>query len=214
MEILSQFPQLSLLQEHHPSLRGVLFDMDGTLFQTEPLHALVFQELARDFNVKIPNSNSDLDHSFRGMTDAQVLAIASKWAGFPQDLDTATFIHLKNQKLIELISQSNASDWHAQEMQAFLEEIKAKQLLLGLVTSSEKVVTEALLGHAQLTPLFDLIITLQDVTHPKPHPMPYLKAMQQLNIGPRETLIFEDSATGLAAARASGSRTIHAKWWP
>jgi HAD superfamily hydrolase (TIGR01509 family) len=61
--------------------------------------------------------------------------------------------------------------------------------------------------------LFDVIITLQDVAHPKPHPFPYLKAMIQLGVGPRETVIFEDSLTGLQSAQASGARFIQADWW-
>ena len=75
------------------------------------------------------------------------------------------------------------------------------------------MITDQLLRAAGLTALFDLVITLQDVKFAKPHPWPYLQAMQQLGIGPRETVIFEDSAPGLASANEAGAWVIEAQWW-
>jgi HAD superfamily hydrolase (TIGR01509 family) len=74
-------------------------------------------------------------------------------------------------------------------------------------------VTDKLLNVSGLSAFFQLVITLQDVKQPKPHPGPYLQAMLALNVGPRETVIFEDSKPGLEAATKAGARVIEAQWW-
>jgi HAD superfamily hydrolase (TIGR01509 family) len=213
MEHFFEIPRLQDLQLGHDSLRGVLFDMDGTLFQTEPLHAQVFKKLALDMGLKVPLSPEQTNATLRGMSDRQVLETAKNWPGFPHDLSIDEFIDLKNQKLIALLDEIHVELWTSPLLEKLLQEIKNSTLSLGLVTSSEKVVTHAMLERARLSHYFDLIITFQDITRPKPAPDPYLKALQLLNLGPRETIVFEDSTPGLASARAAGCRTIQVGWW-
>lgn len=212
MENFTKVPTLSELLAPHPILRGVLFDMDGTLFNTEPLHAQVFLELARELKVNLP-SQRELDHQFKGMTDRQVLEHARSLLNFPQDLSFDSFIEMKNTKLLQVISQSNHLTWSSETLRRLLEDIRSSQLNLALVTSSERIITEALLQKAGYREYFDLILTLQDVTDPKPHPGPYIKAMQLLNLGRLECLIFEDSPTGMKAGLESGCRTAQVSWW-
>jgi len=212
MEILSQVPSLQTLKDPHPSLRAALFDMDGTLFNTEPLHAQIFEALAQGLQIKLPNLE-EIHHQFKGMTDFQVLLHARSWPGFPQDMSFEEFIGLKNERLLNLIAQSDPRHWSKPAVEVLLQEMRHSEFSLALVTSSESVITHALLDKSNYKQYFDLIITLQDVKEPKPHPGPYLKAMQQLNLGRLECVIFEDSPTGLKAAQESGCRSIKVEWW-
>lgn len=213
MDIFSSFPTLQDLRSRHPALRGVLFDMDGTLFQTEEIHADVLRQMAVDWKIRPPFPPEEVETRLKGMADRQVLAIARSWQGFPADLDDAAFIQEKNDRLLKMIPHSPLEKWCAPAMTQFLNEAKAAGLILAIVTSSERVITDQLLEVSGLASLFDLVITLQDVRFAKPHPWPYLQAMQQLNIGPRETVIFEDSTPGLTSARESGAWVIEAQWW-
>ncbi len=213
MEVFSQFPTLQAVKEHHPDLRGVLFDMDGTLFQTEELHADILRQMAIDMNIRPPFPAHEVEARLKGMADKQVFEQAKFWPGFPQNLSADSFIEDKNSRLLTRIPVLPLEHWCAREMLSFLQHCRDEKLILGLVTSSERVITQALLEASRTHHLFDHIITLQDVKHAKPHPWPYLQAMQHLGLGPRETLIFEDSAPGLEAARKSGARVIEAKWW-
>ncbi|MBY0516008.1 MAG: HAD family phosphatase [Bacteriovoracaceae bacterium] len=213
MEVFTQFPTLSALKPLQPSLRGVLFDMDGTLLQTEELHADVLREMAIDYKISPPFPPQELQERLKGMADAQVWKMAQDWKGFPSQLSVEDFIHDKNNRLIQLIPKVPLSSWCSEKMIHFLKEAKKEDILLAIVTSSERVITDQLIKHGDLKKYFDLIITLQDVVLPKPNPGPYLKAMQLLNLGPRDTLIFEDSITGMTAAKATGARVIEAKWW-
>jgi HAD superfamily hydrolase (TIGR01509 family) len=187
--------------------------MDGTLFQTEEIHADVFRLMARDWRILPPYPIQELEMRLKGMTDQQVLELARDWPGFPPDMDTKKFIAEKNQRLLELIPHIPLNKWCAPEMKEFLIEAIKNDILLAVVTSSERVVTDKLLSVSGLSAFFQLVITLQDVKQPKPHPGPYLQAMLALNVGPRETLIFEDSRPGLEAATKAGARVIEAQWW-
>ena len=62
-----------------------------------------------------------------------------------------------------------------------------------------------MLNHFHCTDWFDLILTQEDVVNNKPDPEGYLKAMAHFGVDAAHTMIFEDSATGLAAARATGA---------
>ncbi len=213
METLSSFPDFSQLHAQHPGLRGVLFDMDGTLFQTEEIHAEVLRAMARDWRVRPPFPAHELEERCKGMADRQVLEWARSWEGFPAAMDEATFVNEKNQRLLQHIPRCPLETWCAPALLHFLSQAQIHGILLAIVTSSERVITEKLVQTAQVEKFFDLIITLQDVRFAKPHPWPYLQAMQQLGLGPRETIVFEDSAPGLAAAQAAGVRVIEAQWW-
>lgn len=213
MDVFTDFPTLSSLRDRHPALRGVLFDMDGTLFQTEEIHADVLRQMAIQWRIRPPFPPEEVETRLKGMADRQVLAMARSWQGFPADVDEATFINEKNRQLLELIPRTPLGQWCAPAMVQFLKEARAAGLLLAIVTSSERVITDQLLETSGLSTFFDLVITLQDVKFAKPHPWPYLQAMQQIGIGPRDTVIFEDSAPGLASAQASGAWVIEAQWW-
>ncbi|MFP5458408.1 MAG: HAD family hydrolase [Bacteriovoracia bacterium] len=213
MEILKSFPTLSSLRASQPNLRALLFDMDGTLFQTEEHHADVLRQMAQEWKIVPPFPPHELEDRLKGMADRQVLELARNWQGFPAHFDEASFIAEKNKKLLELIPQTPIERWCSQDLVGLLHEAKQAQLLTAVVTSSERVITDQFLHTSQLRPLFDLVITLQDVTHPKPHPAPYLQAMLHLNVGPRDTLIFEDSRPGLEAATRAGARVIEVQWW-
>lgn len=213
MEILKTFPTLTALRTAQPHLRAILFDMDGTLFQTEEIHADVLRMMARDWRILPPFPASELENRLKGMADRQVLELARHWPGFPQEMDENKFITEKNQRLLELIPQIPLHKWCAPQMKDFLIESSQSDIVLAVVTSSERVITDQLLKASGLRDYFQLVITLQDVTHPKPHPAPYLQAMLALSVGPRETLIFEDSKPGLEAAQKAGARVIEAQWW-
>ena len=206
MEIRTSFPKLKELLHSQPGLRALLFDMDGTLFKTESIHGAVLRQLASNWGLRPPFPPSEVEERLKGMSDTQVLELAKSWEGFPPHMNTSIFIQEKNKLLLQLIPTLEIKAWRSDES-------KHSGLSVSVVTSSERVITNLLLKLSGLDKILDLVITLQDVAIPKPHPGPYLKAMITLGVGPRETLIFEDSPPGLASATASGARVIQAAWW-
>lgn len=213
MEVLTTFPTLEALQRGHEGLRALLFDMDGTLFRTEEVHGEALRHMADSWGLKPPFPPEEVEARLKGLADMQVWELARGWEGFPSGLTAEEFVIEKNKRLLALIPNISADQWTSKQLHKLLSDARAQGMATGLVTSSERVVTDLLLKQAGVRELFDLVVTLQDVEHAKPHPYPYLKAMISLGVGPRETIIFEDSPTGLKAAQASGARFIHVEWW-
>ncbi len=210
---LTTFPTLEALQRGHQDLRALLFDMDGTLLRTEEIHGEVLRRMAAGWRVRPPFPPEEVEDRLKGLSDAQVWEQACSWENFPQDLTVEDFVAEKNRKILTLIPELDPKLWSARELRHLLREARGAGMARAVVTSSERVVTDLLLSRAELTSEFDLVITLQDVKRPKPAPDPYLQAMVRLGVGPRETLVFEDSPTGLAAARAAGGRVLAVDWW-
>lgn len=213
MEFLTTFPTLEALQRAQPQLRALLFDMDGTLFQTEEIHGEALRHMARDWGLRPPFAPHEVEARLKGMSDRQVMELARDWPGFPPHMNAELFVAEKNSRLVELIPQAPMHKWISPELVKLIQDAKSAGLMCAVVTSSERIITDILLHLSGLDRVLDLVITLQDVKKPKPHPWPYLQAMLQLGVGPRETVIFEDSPPGLAAATAAGARVIRADWW-
>lgn len=167
--------------------------MDGTLFNSEPLHFDALLEVVKlpvDFNW----------HPFLGMPDNLVLKTLFPEAS-TEEIDQ--IILKKNTKLIEIINNKSLAE--LQEMLTpgvyeFLSYLKEKSLPMALVTASEAVITEALLSKLQLKDFFQGIYPRESTARTKPSASPYLKAMRDLRVSSLECLIFEDSPTGLQAA--------------
>jgi len=80
-----------------------------------------------------------------------------------------------------------------------------------IVTSASRPNAENVLRHMGLLQDVELLLAADDIARPKPHPEGFLKAMRHFAIGPEATEIYEDSATGLAAARATGALVVDVK---
>ena len=94
-----------------------------------------------------------------------------------------------------------------------LNEIKENNISQAVVTSSERDITDYLLNFLEISHFFDFIITREDVELNKPHPLPYLHAIEKMKFDKKQITIFEDSVTGLEAARLSGANVFQVKWY-
>ena len=79
---------------------------------------------------------------------------------------------------------------------------------LGLASNSPRFLVDAALATAGLTDAFDAVVSSDDVAHPKPAPDLYLLACERLGVAPAEALALEDTASGIASAKAAGLTCI------
>lgn len=206
-------PTLTELKAGFPSLKALFFDMDGTLFNTESIHAEAMFLIAKKYKIRPPFPPEAVHQLMMGKADHLVFEIIKDWEGVPKDWTAMDFISEKNANLIELLKTSDSTIWFAKEVHSLLNEARAHGLFVALVTSSEKVVTEELLRIAKLDKFFDYVLTRDDTPHVKPDPWPYLKAREISGFEVFEILIFEDSNVGLEAATTSGAHVIKVEWY-
>ncbi len=171
---------------------AVLFDLDGTLVDTESV--AVATGLAA-FAAQGVTVDMAFMQGMVGKDHAATRAIVM--AAYP-DID---------------MDALNAG-WHTGFAASVEKDLKLKSGVLDLlaaitlpmavVTSSRRPEAHAKVGRGGLAGFFQLIVSVDDVTHAKPAPEPFLLAAQKLGVDPARCLVFEDSDTGAASARAAG----------
>lgn len=209
----TKVPTLSELKKGYPSVKAIFFDMDGTIFDTESIHADAMFVIAAKYKIRPPHSPEAVHDLMMGKADHLVFELIKDWEGVPKHWSAQDFIDEKNTNVIELLKKTPLESYFAPEMQTLLKEVRAANMFVALVTSSEKLVTEELLKIAKLDKFFDLVLTRDDCPKHKPDPWPYIKAQEISGFEKFEILIFEDSNVGLEAACLTGTHVIKVEYY-
>ncbi|WP_235020149.1 HAD family hydrolase [Ruania rhizosphaerae] len=181
-------------------LAAVLWDMDGTLVDTEPYWIAVEMELAAAHGGAWDES---LGTDLVGMPLQVSAAALRDRAGVRGSVEEV--IELMISGVIDRIA-TRGLPWRpgAREL---LEELGAAGVPLALVTMSWRRLTDVVLAALEPNP-FAVIVTGDEVARGKPHPEPYLRAAAELGVDPASCIAIEDSLPGLASAEASGAAVI------
>ena len=173
--------------------KAALFDLDGTLFDTDTANLLSYRDAFGSFGFVL-TEQCWLEHcSGRCFKD------------FLPDIfdctdETAKQIHMIKKKRYPLYL-----DRCVPNVSLFaVADALSKEMPLAVVTTASRKNTSELLGHFGYTDMFSLIVAQEDVHNAKPDPECYLYAFDKLGISPHEAIIFEDSPAGIEAARRSG----------
>ncbi len=179
--------------------RAVLWDMDGTLVDTEPYWMEAETALIESFGGTWSHEQA-MQLVGRGLEDsAGILRAAGVDMGTTEIVD-----HLTDRVRTILAARGVPFRPGSREL---LADLRAAGIPTGLVTMSLRRMA---LSVVDLIPFeaFDIVVAGDDAARPKPHPEPYLQAAQLLGVAAQETLVFEDSPTGLRAGVASGAVTV------
>jgi beta-phosphoglucomutase len=175
--------------------QACIFDFDGVIIDSEPLHARAKQITLDNFRVKYP---STLFADFKGRTDkAFVEFVADNLVGgntTAGEMDT-----YKRQAYLKLFGDvplvTGVREFIFLARQAFKK--------LGLATSATPTDFSLAEQKYQLRDWFDVVVTDGDTTSHKPDPEPYLKTMSMLGVTGAETLAVEDSPNGMLSAKSA-----------
>jgi HAD superfamily hydrolase (TIGR01509 family) len=188
-----------------PQLRALIFDVDGTLAETEELHRAAFNQAFAAAGLDIAWDRTRYRELLGTSGGRRRILRHIAEAGLPEDEALAQRLHLaKNAAYAEAVAQGlvlrpGVSDLMRRGREAGLR--------LAIATTTSRTNLAALLAGAGL-PEFDVIIAGEDVSTLKPHPEVYRKALAQLRVAPGAALAFEDTTNGLRSATAAGLRTI------
>lgn len=179
----------------------ILFDMDGTLVNTEPLHARAAVIVLSDMGVVV-DLMATIDQ-FYGMTDYIVLKSVCPHL---TDDEINKCIEQKNFQLIKIfqnLPEHEKPHYITPGLFPFLQHLKNENKKCAVVSASEDIIVTETLKCFGIDKFVELQMGRNQTTLTKPHPDPYIEAMKRLGTTHDSTIIFEDSPTGIKSAYAS-----------
>lgn len=179
---------------HDYPVQGALFDMDGTMFDTERLR---FQTLKQASNEFIGQEFSD-EYLMQclGLSAKASEQLAQKFYG----TDVPYTAIRKRADEIELAFVRQNGVPIKKGLIQVLERLRKSGLRMAVATSSRRAIAEEYLINANVYKFFDLLVCGDEVEQGKPHPEIFITAAQRLNLQPQQCLMFEDSENGINSA--------------
>ncbi len=181
-------------------VEAVIFDMDGTLIDSEAVYILGMQDAARTLGLDLPLS---LCHAMVGVPSRECNDMLQEHYGAGFDL--AEFRGHFSTSVQRQMSRRVPVKAGVVELLDFLAQEGPP---LAIATSAGRATAERHLGRAGLLARFKTLATRDDVEHPKPAPDLYLEAARRLGVAPHACVAFEDSSIGILAAHAAGMRAV------
>jgi HAD superfamily hydrolase (TIGR01509 family) len=186
---------------------ALIFDMDGVLADTEPLHIRSWELTMQ----KVSPATMGTEESRRAFRTERERLTGMSSADIGRELIRLFDLPLRVEELLSL-KRGFFRAMIAEDLALFpglLEELgRWKKLPMALATSSSRVEAEFMISHLGVADLFDPIVTSDDVKRAKPAPDCYLLAAERLGRKPADCVVIEDSGHGIRAGLAAGARVL------
>lgn len=183
-------------------IKAVIFDMDGVLFDTEPLNDEHIEIYYEKIGIKPPPGYFE---KLRGANSKRV------WTTIIKDYNLT---HSLNELIIDArksyinFLKSKTDLQPIEGVKDLIKKFREEKLKIALASSANPKRVDLLLKKGELTELFDAIVESDDVKNGKPAPDLYLRAAQLLNLRPEECIVIEDAENGVKSAHAAGMKVL------
>ncbi len=175
-------------------MRGLIFDCDGTLIDSMPLHMLAWE-----YSVSVQGGRWDYPYFYskKGMPDKAIIDLYNSQFGFSLD-------YLRTTKLKDDYFRSRADQLKPIEPVVDVALRYRNILPMAVASGSTRANVEFQLKAIGVLQYFHVIVTADDGIRPKPSPDIFVEAARRLGVAPNECQVFEDADLGLEAARSAG----------
>ena len=179
--------------------RALLFDLDGTLAETDSLHLPTWVEALRPYGIEV--DESFYRERISGRSNSKIVE------DLLPDLSAEEGRELANAKEASFRERAHELE-PLPGLLDFMQEGKSRELSLALVTNAPEENVEAILLALGLREFFDEVVLSDEVGPVKPDPAPYKAALEKLGVTSKEALAFEDSTSGIASSVAACIPTV------
>jgi HAD superfamily hydrolase (TIGR01509 family) len=188
-------------------MRAVIFDFDGVLVNSEPLHFRAMRDALVPCGFVI--TTEEYEKHYLAYDDREAMRVALEIHGQPAGADAVDQAARRKAEIFETIIGEIPFFDGAKELVADL----ARQMPIAIASGALRAEIEHILSAGGLRAAFDAIVGADDVRQCKPHPEPYLAAMARLEVkardlAPAECLVVEDSMAGIASGLAAGMKVL------
>jgi beta-phosphoglucomutase-like phosphatase (HAD superfamily) len=178
--------------------RGLIFDCDGTLADTMPLHWRAWQVITARYKIKFPQ---DRFYSLGGVPSREIVKLLSAEQGL--GLDHRAVAREKEGEYLPLIAQVEPIN-----VVVGIARENAGKLPLAVASGGTRSTIELVLERLNIRHLFQAVVTSEDVARQKPAPDIFLEAARRIGVPPRLCRAYEDTELGMQAIRAAGMEAV------
>lgn len=179
---------------------GYIFDLDGTLVDSMPLHYRAWNEAMK--RAGLPHElDEDLFYSLGGVPTLRVAELMGEH--YRLRLDPLKVFHEKEGLFLEMQSELRLI-----EPVAEFARCAVRTHPVSIASGGPRDIVHQTLKLTQLASLFRVVVTPEDVVFGKPAPDMFLLAAEKMGVAPRDCLVFEDAEPGIAAARTAGMQWV------
>jgi beta-phosphoglucomutase-like phosphatase (HAD superfamily) len=183
---------------HSPAPRGIIFDCDGTLADTMPLHWRAWQAITARHRLHLPE---DRFYALGGVPSRDILKMLSEEQGVP--IDHLAVAREKEAEYLPLIAQVEPIN-----MVVGVARTHFGKIPLAVASGGTRSIIEQVLLHLGIRDLFKAIVTSEDVKNQKPAPDIFLEAARRIGVAPQFCRAYEDTDLGMKAIRAAGMEAV------
>ena len=180
---------------------AVIFDLDGVLIDSEPLHTMADNQLLIDSGINAPDNYFD---RFVGLSNWDMWTEIKR--EYPIALSIEELMELQMPMKLKLLKEMDLNPICG--VTGLLEELKKREVPIAIASSSPRRFIEAVIEKLSIKQYFSCWISGEEVKRSKPEPDIFLKAAELLNVYPHECVVIEDSASGTVAAKRAGMKCI------
>lgn len=180
-------------------IKSVIFDLDGTLVSTKNLHYQSLNQALQEISPDFVISEEDHLKIYDGLpTNTKLKMLSEK--GLPSSLHRL----ISDRKKQLTTSMLKSFDFNVSHVSLF-KNLKKKGFKIAICTNAIRETLTTVVDRLNIGKYVDVLLSNEDVSHPKPNPEIYNKCFSLLNLLPEECLVFEDSEHGIISAQNSGS---------
>lgn len=178
--------------------KAYLFDCDGTIADSMPLHYVAWNKALSEWNCEF---SEELFYAWGGMPVAEIIATLNRKQGL--EMPVAEISKRKEDLYFEVLPQLTAVPEVLEHI-----EISHGQIPFAVVSGSTRDSVIASLEALKILDRFDTLVCAGDYQNSKPHPEPFLLAAERLGVAPEDCLVFEDTDMGIQSATAAGMASV------
>jgi beta-phosphoglucomutase family hydrolase len=189
-----------------PDVKGLVFDCDGTIADTMPLHYESWLKALGEYGVEFPEA---LFYEMAGIPTARIVEILNERHGHRMPVqETADY---KEELYVRLIDRVRPIEPVVRIIERY-----AGRMPMAVATGGTRAICTKTLAALDLLRHFDptAIVTADDVRHGKPAPDIFVEAARRIGVPPARCVAFEDADLGVQSATGAGMRVVDVRRWP
>jgi beta-phosphoglucomutase family hydrolase len=179
-------------------IKGLVFDCDGTLADTMPLHWRAWQVIASRYKLHFPQ---DRFYALGGVPSRDILKMLAEEQGVT--LDHLKAAHEKEEAYLPMLAQ-------VEPIHAVVEIARENhgKIPMAVASGGTRQIIEQVLEHLKIRELFNAVVTSECVVNQKPAPDIFLEAARRIGVEPKCCRAYEDTELGIQAIRAAGMEAV------